>query len=156
MTRENPTLRHSFLTITDSMLSISKLSVSSTPTVQECTLTTVASYRISLCRHCAAEDITVYGEGQQTRSFCYVDDLIDGMLLMMTPDVGFTGPVNLGNATEFTILQLAETVLRLTSSRSKIVYRPLPSDDPRQRQPDLSLARSVLQWEPRTPAGRWS
>jgi UDP-glucuronate decarboxylase len=97
------------------------------------------------------EDITVYGEGQQTRSFCYVDDLIDGMLQMMATDIGFTGPVNLGNATEFTILQLAESVLRLTGSRSKIVYRPLPLDDPRQRQPELSLARSVLQWEPRTP-----
>ncbi len=97
------------------------------------------------------EDITVYGEGQQTRSFCYVDDLIDGIVQMMGTEVGFTGPVNLGNATEFTILQLAETVLRLTNSRSKVVFRPLPLDDPRQRQPDLALARSALRWEPRTP-----
>jgi UDP-glucuronate decarboxylase len=96
------------------------------------------------------DDITVYGEGQQTRSFCYVDDLIDGMLRMMATDVGVTGPINLGNATEFTILELAETVLRMTNSRSKIVFRPLPLDDPRQRQPDLSLARAVLGWEPRT------
>jgi UDP-glucuronate decarboxylase len=97
------------------------------------------------------EDITVYGEGQQTRSFCYVDDLIDGIVQMMASEVGFTGPVNLGNATEFTILELAETVLRLTNSRSKVVFRPLPLDDPRQRQPDLALARSALRWEPRTP-----
>jgi UDP-glucuronate decarboxylase len=97
------------------------------------------------------EDITVFGEGQQTRSFCYVDDLIDGMIRMMTTDPGFTGPVNLGNPTEFTILQLAETVLRLTASRSQIAFRPLPADDPLQRKPDIALARSALKWEPRTP-----
>jgi UDP-glucuronate decarboxylase len=97
------------------------------------------------------EDITVFGEGQQTRSFCYVDDLIDGMIRMMTTDPGFTGPVNLGNPTEFTILQLAETVLRLTASRSQIAFRSLPADDPLQRKPDIALARSALKWEPRTP-----
>ena len=97
------------------------------------------------------EDITVFGEGQQTRSFCYVDDLIDGMIGMMTTDPGFTGPVNLGNPTEFTILQLAETVLRLTASRSQIAFRSLPADDPLQRKPDIALARSALKWEPRTP-----
>ena len=97
------------------------------------------------------EDITLFGDGQQTRSFCYVDDLIDGMLRMMRTDHGFTGPVNLGNPTEFTILQLAETVLRLTASRSRIVYMPLPADDPKQRRPDISLARESLQWEPATP-----
>ena len=100
------------------------------------------------------EDITVFGEGQQTRSFCYVDDLIDGMIRMMTTDPGFTGPVNLGNPTEFTILQLAETVLRLMASRSQIAFRPLPADDPLQRKPDIALARSALKWEPRSEERR--
>jgi UDP-glucuronate decarboxylase len=97
------------------------------------------------------EDITVFGDGQQTRSFCYVDDLIDGMMRMMGTGKGITGPVNLGNPTEFTILQLAETVLRLTGSKSKIVRKTLPQDDPRQRRPDIALARSTLHWEPTTP-----
>ncbi len=95
------------------------------------------------------EDITVYGEGNQTRSFCYVDDLVDGLKrLMGTPD-DVTGPVNLGNPVEFTIRQLAESVVGLTGSSSKIVYRPLPEDDPRQRCPDISLAKRLLAWEPR-------
>src|SRR5262245_19646683 len=94
------------------------------------------------------EDITVYGEGNQTRSFCYVDDLVDGLMrLMGTPDE-VTGPVNLGNPVEFTIRQLAETVIALTGSSSKIVYRPLPEDDPRQRCPDISLAQKLLAWGP--------
>jgi UDP-glucuronate decarboxylase len=94
------------------------------------------------------EPITVYGEGRQTRSFCYVDDLVEAMLRMMdTPD-DFTGPVNIGNPTEFTILELAETVTRLTGSSSKIVHEALPKDDPRQRQPDIGLARSKLGWTP--------
>jgi len=94
--------------------------------------------------------ITVYGGGTQTRSFCYVDDMIDGFLsLMDTPDE-MTGPVNLGNPVEFTILELAQEVIDLTGSTSEIVYEPLPMDDPRQRQPDISFARSHLQWEPRT------
>jgi UDP-glucuronate decarboxylase len=97
------------------------------------------------------EQITLFGDGQQTRSFCYVDDLIDGMIRMMGTKKGFTGPVNLGNPTEFTILELAETVLRLTGSQSRIVFKPLPEDDPRQRRPDISLARSSLEWEPATP-----
>ena len=92
--------------------------------------------------------ITVYGEGSQTRSFCYVEDLIDGLVrLMNTPD-DFTGPVNLGNAQEFTILELARKVIELTASRSEIVYRPLPGDDPVQRQPDIGLAQRTLQWQP--------
>ena len=96
------------------------------------------------------EPITVYGEGAQTRSFCYVDDLVAGLMrLMATPD-DFTGPVNIGNPGEFTILQLAEKVIALTGSRSSIVKRPLPSDDPMQRKPDLALARQHLQWEPTT------
>ncbi|MCF8183266.1 MAG: SDR family oxidoreductase [Limnohabitans sp.] len=95
------------------------------------------------------EDISIYGDGQQTRSFCYVDDLIEAMLLMMASPADFTGPVNIGNPTEFTMLQLAETVLRLTASTSKLVFKPLPQDDPRQRKPDISLANKVLGWLPR-------
>jgi len=95
------------------------------------------------------KDITVYGDGVQTRSFCYVDDLISGLIrLMETPD-GFTGPVNLGNPQEFTIIELAQTIIRLTGSRSKIVFQPRPSDDPTQRKPDISLAGEVLGWQPR-------
>lgn len=96
-------------------------------------------------------DITIYGDGKQTRSFCYVDDLIDGLIrLMNTPD-DFTGPVNIGNPGEFTMVELAEKILKLTKSTSKLVFKPLPSDDPKQRQPDISLARKVLgQWQPKT------
>ena len=94
------------------------------------------------------EPITIYGDGSQTRSFCFVDDLIDGLMkLMQTPD-DFTGPVNLGNPSEFTIRQLAEKVIELTGSKSKLEFRPLPSDDPMQRQPDISLAKKALGWQP--------
>ncbi len=96
------------------------------------------------------QDITVYGDGSQTRSFCYVDDLIEGMVRMMNGPDEFAGPVNLGNPTEFTILELAEKIIQLTGSRSKIVFRPLPQDDPLQRQPNISLAKAKLQWEPGT------
>lgn len=95
------------------------------------------------------EDITIYGNGQQSRSFCYVDDLIEAMLRMMDSPPDFTGPVNIGNPGEFTMLQLAEAVLRLTQSRSKLIYKPLPQDDPRQRQPDISLAQDKLAWTPK-------
>ena len=94
------------------------------------------------------EPITLYGDGSQTRSFCYVDDLVDGLLAMMNQDAE-TGPLNLGNPVEFTIRQLAETVLRLTGSKSDLVFRPLPQDDPVQRQPDISMARKALGWEPK-------
>ena len=95
------------------------------------------------------EPITVYGEGSQTPSFCYVDDLIEAFVrLMDTPD-DFTGPVNLGNPGEFKILELAQTVIEMTGSKSQIVYKPLPSDDPTQRCPDIGLARETLEWEPR-------
>lgn len=95
------------------------------------------------------EDITIYGDGNQTRSFCYVDDLIEGMIRTMdTPD-DFTGPINIGNPNEFTIRELAERVIALTGSRSALIFKPLPADDPRQRRPDISLARSVLDWTPR-------
>ena len=97
------------------------------------------------------EDITIYGKGEQTRSFCYVDDLVDGLMtLMATPD-NVIGPVNLGNPGEFTIRELAEAVLRLTGSASRLVFRPLPQDDPTQRQPDISLARNLLGWTPNVP-----
>ena len=97
------------------------------------------------------DDITIYGDGQQTRSFCYVDDLVEGLLrMMLTPD-DITGPVNLGNPGEFTMLELAETVLALTASKSRLVHKPLPPDDPRQRKPDIAMAKRVLQWEPAVP-----
>lgn len=94
------------------------------------------------------EDITIYGDGKQTRSFCYVDDLIDGMIKMMNSRDGFTGPVNIGNPGEFTMLELAELVIKLAGSDSKIVYKPLPQDDPLQRQPVIDLAKKELDWEP--------
>jgi UDP-glucuronate decarboxylase len=93
-------------------------------------------------------DITIYGDGLQTRSFCFVDDLIDGMIRMMNIDHGLVGPVNIGNPYEFTMLQLAEEILRLTDSHSKLIYGPAPIDDPKQRQPDISIAREKLNWEP--------
>jgi len=94
------------------------------------------------------QDITVYGEGQQTRSFCYVDDLIEGFVGLMNQDQ-VVGPMNIGNPGEFTILELAQKVIKLTGSKSKIVYRPMPEDDPKQRQPDIAQAREVLGWEPK-------
>ncbi len=94
------------------------------------------------------EDITIYGEGQQTRSFCYVDDLIEGFVRLMGSPDEVKGPINLGNPGEFTMLQLAERVLALTGSSSKLVFRPLPQDDPKQRQPDISQAKAVLNWQP--------
>jgi UDP-glucuronate decarboxylase len=95
------------------------------------------------------EDITIYGDGSQTRSFCYVDDLIEGFVRVMSTEPGFTGPINLGNPGEFTMLELAEKVIQLTASKSKLVFRALPADDPKQRQPDISLAGEKLNWEPK-------
>ena len=95
------------------------------------------------------EPITVYGDGSQSRSFCYVDDLIDAFIALMNSSDELTGPMNLGNPNEFTILELAEKVIDLTNSSSKIVFKPLPSDDPRQRQPDISLAQEKLGWQPK-------
>ncbi|MCH9751023.1 MAG: SDR family oxidoreductase [Alphaproteobacteria bacterium] len=94
------------------------------------------------------EDITLYGDGQQTRSFCYVDDLVEGLIRLMESPEGVTGPINLGNPGEFTIKELAENVIDLTGSKSKMVNKPLPEDDPRQRQPDITRAKSNLDWEP--------
>lgn len=95
------------------------------------------------------KDITIYGDGSQTRSFCYVDDLLEGMIRLMNSREDFTGPVNIGNPNEFTIKQLAELVIELTGAKSKIVFEPLPSDDPMQRQPNISLAKKELGWEPK-------
>jgi len=95
------------------------------------------------------EDITVYGDGSQTRSFCYVDEMVEGIIKMMDSKEGFTGPVNIGNSREFTILELAEKIISLTNSKSKIIYKPLPEDDPIQRQPNIDLAKKELGWEPK-------
>ena len=97
------------------------------------------------------EEITVYGEGKQTRSFCYIDDLVDGLIRMMDSEKDFTGPVNLGTPVEFTILELAKMVIRMTGSASRIVFSPLPQDDPVQRRPDITLAREKIGWEPHVP-----
>lgn len=97
------------------------------------------------------KDITIYGDGSQTRSFCYRDDLIDGMMRMMATPDEVAGPINIGNPEEFTILQLAETIIELTDSKSEIVRRPLPADDPRQRRPDIARARELFRWQPSTP-----
>jgi UDP-glucuronate decarboxylase len=96
----------------------------------------------------SGKDLTIYGKGDQTRSFCFVDDLIEGMIRMMNTERGFAGPINLGNPTEFTIRELGELVLRLTGSKSRLDYRPLPMDDPRQRQPDIAPATEKLTWRP--------
>lgn len=95
------------------------------------------------------DDITIYGDGSQSRSFCYVDDMIEGFVRMMDSEKGFTGPINMGNPGEFTMLELAENVLRLVGSQSKLSFKPLPTDDPRQRQPDIALAKDRLGWEPK-------
>jgi UDP-glucuronate decarboxylase len=97
------------------------------------------------------DDITIYGDGSQTRSFCYVDDLIEGFVRLMATGPEVTGPINLGNPGEFTMLELAEMTIRLTGSKSKIAHKPLPADDPKQRQPNIDKARSILGWEPKVP-----
>lgn len=103
-----------------------------------------------ICQALRGEPITIYGEGSQTRSFCYVDDLIDGMIRLMNKD-GVTGPVNIGNPGEFTIKELAQKVISLTGSASTLVHEPLPGDDPKQRRPDITIAREQLGWEPKIP-----
>jgi len=96
-------------------------------------------------------EITIYGDGSQTRSFCYVDDLIDGLIQLMRTSDDVTGPINIGNPVEFSMLELAQQVLDLTGSKSHVVHKPLPQDDPKQRQPDISKAQQLLSWKPRTP-----
>lgn len=95
------------------------------------------------------DEITIYGTGNQTRSFCYVDDLIEGLMLMMNTPEGITGPINLGNPSEFTMLELAEKVLKITNSKSKLVFKPLPQDDPKQRKPDIKIAQQTIKWHPK-------
>ena len=97
-----------------------------------------------------SKDITVYGNGKQTRSFCYVDDLVEGIIKFMNTKKGINGPMNLGNSIEYTILEIAEIIIRQIGSKSKIIFKPLPEDDPKQRQPDISLAKSELNWKPKT------
>jgi len=99
------------------------------------------------------ENITIYGDGQQTRSFCYVDDLIEAFVRLMNSEPAFTGPVNLGNPGEFTMLELAEKVIQLVGGKSKLSFHPLPADDPRQRQPDISIAKEKLNWTPKVSLG---
>lgn len=94
------------------------------------------------------EDITIYGSGKQSRSFQYIDDLIEGMVRMMDTEDDFIGPINLGNPNEFSILELAEKIIELTGSKSKLIFKPLPHDDPQQRQPDITLAKNKLGWQP--------
>ena len=93
-------------------------------------------------------DVTIYGDGSQTRSFQYIDDLIEGMTRVMATDDSFTGPINLGNPNEFSILSIAKRIIELTNSKSNIIFKPLPNDDPQQRQPDISLAKDVINWSP--------
>jgi UDP-glucuronate decarboxylase len=95
------------------------------------------------------KDITIYGDGSQTRSFCYVDDLIEVIIKLMNTEKGYTGPMNLGNPCEFSILELAEIIINLTNSKSKLIFKDLPKDDPKQRQPDITLAKDKLNWEPK-------
>jgi len=95
------------------------------------------------------EDLTIYGDGQQTRSFCYVDDLVEGMLRMMDTESGFTGPVNMGNPGEFTMIELAEKIVTLVGGKSKLVFKPSPQDDPKQRKPVIEIAKDKLKWEPK-------
>jgi len=106
----------------------------------------VSNFIVQALRH---QDITIYGDGLQTRSFCYVDDLLNGMMALMASDDSVTGPVNIGNPGEFTIRELAEKVIFITGSTSSIIEKPLPQDDPRQRRPDIGMAKSVLSWEPK-------
>ena len=104
----------------------------------------------NFCRQAIkGEDITIFGDGSQTRSFCYRDDLVEGIIRMMNNTEDFVGPVNLGNPDEFTIKELAELIVDLTGSASKIVYEPLPADDPKRRKPDITLAKKQLDWEPK-------
>ena len=107
----------------------------------------VSNFIVQVLRN---EDITIYGDGTQTRSFCYIDDMVEGIIKFVTLDNDFTGPLNLGNPDEYTIQQLAEIILDLTNSKSKLIYKDLPSDDPKRRRPDITLAKKKLSWEPKT------
>ena len=103
-----------------------------------------------ICQALNNQDITIYGDGSQTRSFCYVDDMVKALVLMMNSEKNFTGPVNLGNPQEFSIKELAQKIIAKTNSKSKIIYEDLPSDDPSRRRPDITLAKKKLLWQPQT------
>ena len=148
MTKASAAPRPYFLTITGNIDCLSRSPASSTPMARACTRMTVAWCPTSLCRRSKTTDITIYGDGNQTRSFCYVDDLVDGLIRLMESSDDVTGPINLGNPSEFTVRELAQTIIDLTGSKSKLVYRPLPTDDPKQRQPDISRAEELLNWRP--------
>jgi UDP-glucuronate decarboxylase len=104
-----------------------------------------------VCRALKGLPLEIYGDGSQTRSFCYISDLVDGLVMLMNSPDEIAGPMNLGNPDEFTIAELAEKVPKLTNSKSDLVYRPLPSDDPRQRKPDITYAQKTINWQPRVP-----
>lgn len=135
--------------ITDYMAFVSRLFEFLILTVHVWQRTMVELCQTLLCRHCEARTSLFYGDGKQTRSFQYVSDLIEGMIRMMASSDEFLGPVNIGNPGEFTMLELAEKVIAMTDSKSKIVFRPLPSDDPKMRRPDITLAKAKLDWEPK-------
>ena len=150
-TRASAARRRCSSTTTGRTTSTSGWRASSTPTGHACSRTTAAWSPTSSCRRCAGEPITLYGDGSQTRSFCYVDDLIEGIVRLMDAPDDVIGPINLGNPGEFSIRELAEQVVRLTGADAGFVLRPLPSDDPLQRCPDISRARQLLGWQPKVP-----
>ena len=119
------------------------------PTARECIPTMAAWYRISSCKRLRGEPITIYGDGSQTRSFGFVDDLVEGVLRLMSTDDTVLGPINLGNPNEVSVRDLVELIIAMTGSRSTLVFKPLPADDPKQRLPDISLAREKLGWMPK-------
>ena len=145
-TRRSGSPRPSPWPTTATTASTRRSSGSSTPTARACGSTTAARCRPSSPRRSRGEDVTVFGSGRQTRSFCYVTDLVDGILRLMESDVN--DPVNIGNPHEMTVAEIAETIIRMTGSSSRLVTRPLPTDDPKVRQPDITRARTLLGWEP--------
>ena len=147
-TRASAAPRRCSSTTTASTASRSRSRASSTPTARAWTPTTAGWCRTSSCRRSKGRTITVYGDGSQTRSFCYVDDLIEGFVRLMESPADMVGPINLGNPGEFTITELAEMVVELTGSKSKLAFLPLPQDDPRQRKPDIAAAQERLKWQP--------
>ena len=148
-TKESAAPKRCSLTTIGKAASKSRLPVSSTPTARGCIRADGRVVSNFIVQALAGEPITLYGDGSQTRSFCYVDDLVDGLVRLMDSPASFTGPVNLGNPTEFTMRELAELVLKETGSPSKLVNLPLPQDDPKQRQPNIALAKTELGWEPK-------
>lgn len=151
MTKGNAAPKHSVSTITVNMVLRAKSRVSLIPMVPVCTLPMGASYLISIVQALRGQDITLYGDGTQTRSFCYVDDLVEGLIRLMDTDAEVTGPVNLGNPEECSVYELAQGIIEKTGSASQLRFHELPQDDPRQRCPDISKARRLLNWESVVP-----